>query len=302
MNILAMLLNARASKRNFSMKAIYFDTNVFYHCKFNVDDDCLARIIELAKELNVELWTSEIAKNEIYSGISRKISDLKTAYDKTKHMLHNCFDDRDILDESMLAEAETLIIADFDGFFRDNNFISLNYDVFDDSDVSKIFNDYFTKQGCFSSKKKSEFPDAFQIELIKRHTICNDNIAIVSQDEDFEKAFSLNNEISIYKSIQQLQKQLESVSPSNSKAALPYNKLESRILYYLDDFETEHNLYSELSFNDTSISRTDINETLKSLINKNSISQFVYNTESSDFVITHSTEPKNEKVWFKVSI
>lgn len=58
------------------MKAIFFDTNVFYDVKFDVDNPELAQVIALAKRLSIDLWISPITVREISAGIDRKIDAL----------------------------------------------------------------------------------------------------------------------------------------------------------------------------------------------------------------------------------
>ncbi|EGT3628316.1 hypothetical protein FAP94_18325, partial [Morganella morganii] len=75
------------------MKAIFFDTNVFYDVKFDVDTPELAQVIALAKRLSIVLWISPITVREISVGIDRKIDALLDAYRNVSSILENTSDD-----------------------------------------------------------------------------------------------------------------------------------------------------------------------------------------------------------------
>jgi len=283
------------------MKALFFDTNVFYSIKFDVDDKVMVSVLELAKKLGIELWISDITKKEIFNGIDRKINDLKSSYDNVSSILKNVCDDKVWLDIAMLEEAGNSTKEQFELFFIENKFKVLGFNLLDESDISKTFDEYFLQTGVFTSKRKmknkisKEFPDAFQIELIRRSVRCGENIAVISGDCDFENSLNGTDEISLYPSLKRIEKELKAIS---SGREIHISNFESRILYYLDEHETQGNLLSHLNFHPQSnVSEANVISALKSLCNKNLVRMYAYDATLEDY--KEISEDRESLTWYK---
>ncbi|MGI2152250.1 PIN domain-containing protein [Shewanella oncorhynchi] len=169
------------------MKAIYFDTNIFYSIGFNVDDEVFNDVLCLAQSLEIERWATPITIGEVEAGISRRFAAVNDAYQRISNIIQRVTDDDYVnyLNIESLQNAKYQAIDEIKNFFAEK-FTLIGYDSLDDSDVSTIFKDYFSSSKPFGNgNKKAEFPDAFQLELIKRNIKTKEKMMIVTTDHDF---------------------------------------------------------------------------------------------------------------------
>ncbi|EGT3627309.1 hypothetical protein FAP94_13105 [Morganella morganii] len=160
-------------------------------------------------------------------------------------------------------------------FFSESKFKMLDYSLLDDSDVSKVFDDYFLQKGAFTPKKRSknvrskEFPDAFQLELIRRSTFSGDRIGVVSRDIDFTEGLNSDNGIEKYPSLKSLFKVLQSIE-SGSYSYLNY--LENEIYYRHTPDVNYETLFSRVVLDLPDVLEVDFNEALELLKQKGLVS------------------------------
>jgi len=174
------------------MKAIYFDTNVFYHIGFDVDHEEFYDVLCLAQSLDIERWATPITIGEIISGIHRKFTAVKDSYKQISKIIHRVTDDdnANYLDIEQLQNAEHEAISDIYDFFNEK-FTIIPYESLDEGDISTVFDNYFSSIKPFGNgNKKSEFPDAFQLELIKRNIRRKESVMLVTSDGDFKNCGS----------------------------------------------------------------------------------------------------------------
>lgn len=151
----------------------------------------------------------------------------------------------------------------------------LDYSLLDDSDISKVFNDYFLQKGTFTPKKRSknliskEFPDAFQLELIRRSAFCGDRVGVVSKDIDFTEGLNGDNGIEKYPSLISLIKVLQSIK-SGSYSYLNY--LENEIYYRHTPDVNYETLFSRVVLDLPDVLEVDFQEAMKLLRQKGLVS------------------------------
>lgn len=192
-----------------TLKAVYLDTNVFFACQFNFRDNRLKRLSELAFAHGIELWSSDIAYTELQVAIRERIGEIGSAIGRAKNILTYCVGEIPF-DDSFLSSAVKKALQTAEDFFRDEYVRLLSVYDLDETDISKAFSDYFNRRGCFASeRKRSEFPDAFQISMLLRNVRNSESIAVVSQDRDFKQGLDRVSQIRVFPSIEQLISELE---------------------------------------------------------------------------------------------
>jgi predicted nucleic acid-binding protein len=269
------------------MKAVFLDTNVFYDIKFNLDDPKMNEFLGLTQKLGIECWITPITIEEIKSGINRKINDLKNVYKKAESIVKIFNDDKGLLNLAHLETIRRDALEQIDLFITQSGFKTIKYTELDDGDISKVFSDYFEQNGAFTPKARSksktskEFPDAFQIELIRATAKCGDKIAIVSTDMDFSEALGKDNYLIRFPSLSSLNKLLKKSPPENNDYL---SSLEHEIYFILDICLTFEEVFSKVSLVKTHLLEDDVEAALISLQDKGFLRLTDYNHEpiSSD--------------------
>lgn len=253
------------------MKAVFLDTNVFYDIKFNLDDPEMNKFLGLTQKLGIECWITPITIEEIRSGINRKLNDLESAYKKSQTIIKIFNDDEELLNLERLEVIRCEALEQFDLFIKQSSFKTIKYTELDDGDISKVFSDYFEQNGTFTPKTRSknktskEFPDAFQIELIRATAKCGERIAIVSNDMDFSKALGEDNYLVRFNSLKSLIKTLEKLPLENENY---FSSLECEIYSILDICLSFEEIFSKISLVKTNLSEDDVVASLISLQDK----------------------------------
>lgn len=286
------------------IRAIFLDTNVFYRIQFNVDDEFFTKLVEKCRDEDIEIWITDITKQEIFNGIDRKINELKLAYDTSKKLLSNINEFRDVLKVPAIDKYVSTLKEDISAYFKENNFVILNYDVLDESDIEKIFTDYFKQTGIFTPKKRAsksfskEFPDAFQLEILKRKARCGDSITIISDDQDFINAIDAEKTTTL-KYCRSIQDAYRAIDINKQTPKIEINDLEHLILYYLDDYATNSDLKSFINFHSNRCNLTQINSSLAKLTKCNLVEKYVYNNTIGSYSKITSDPINQEKTWYK---
>ena len=153
----------------------------------------LPSFFSAASEKEIVLLTHPILDKEILKHIED--SSIYKEYQKLVTQLAKC---KDVLtlaecnDIALFKKIEEFDIKakTFETFMHNySGAVRLGY-----PDPEAIFEKYFSAEPPFSAsgKKKSEFPDAFVIESVKRYLECHPNevLMVVSKDGDWEKSFS----------------------------------------------------------------------------------------------------------------
>lgn len=185
-------------------KAIYLDTNIFFECQFNVLDGPLKELGRLAFKYGIELWSSDIALTELQIAMRDRVSAVNDSFNKAKSVLRYS---KEVMspEKQLFDKAIQNAFAAVQQYFHHEEIRQLSVEDLDESDIAKVFSDYFNSRGCFSAeRKRSEFPDAFQVAMILRAIRKGETVAVLSSDKDFAKAFSGIEEVKVKSSIQQV--------------------------------------------------------------------------------------------------
>jgi hypothetical protein len=198
-------------------KAIYIDTNIFFSCKFNVVDGPLRDLGNLAFKLGIELWSSDIALAELQVAIRDRFNDVFSAFERAAGVLRYS-DEFASPDERAITQAIKNAYAAVNEYFHHQDVMILQVEDLDETDIRSVFSDYFNSRGCFSKKKRAEFPDAFQIAMLLRKVKTGESIAVLTDDKDFKSALAEIKEITIRSSIQQVISDLRDLQAYNDKS------------------------------------------------------------------------------------
>lgn len=255
------------------MKAIYFDTNVFYQIGFDVDHEDFYDVLCLADSLGIQKWATPITIGEVAAGIHRKFASVKDSYESVSKIIQRATDDDHVsyLNIENLQKAEHQAIEDIDEFFKEN-FTLISYESLDEGDISTIFSNYFSSTTPFGNgSKKSEFPDAFQLELIKRNIKPKDKVMIVTSDGDFTNCGS---NFDIQKSLAKAKEELLKLWKKNKLA-----EYEIYVLGLIHPDMPVDKLVSNSLTDNKRLTQCMVDEVLSSLRQKKSIKLNIDNIE-----------------------
>jgi hypothetical protein len=143
----------------------------------------LSKLVEFAKQGHLHLLTTEVTKGEIKSQLREALADAAASVKKHEVVLRQAGAGEAF---TTIADADTAIAAldaAFEKFLKDTKAI----DVPLTADLSALLGDYFARRPPFSTKKKSEFPDAVTIASLLAWCAQKDTTAyVVSGDPDLE--------------------------------------------------------------------------------------------------------------------
>lgn len=177
--------------------AVTIDTNIFDAAKFDLSDTSTLRILEsYVKSGKIKVVLSDIvvreSKKHIADQVKKVCRIVRTArndalYASTEYLI-STIGMNEILrivknKNELISKGEEM----FDDFLRTLNVEILGADWID---VDAILNDYFGTKPPFenSEKKKSEFPDAFIAQQIRKRFGETEKVVIVSNDKGFVRA------------------------------------------------------------------------------------------------------------------
>ena len=177
--------------------AVTIDTNIFDAAKFNLGDASTLRILEnYVRRGTIKVILSNIVIQESKKHIAKRVKEVCEIVNKAGNSALKVYNEHLIsrigLNEMFkIVEREDDIIANeekvFDDFLRAINAEILGADLID---VGLILSDYFGTKPPFENieKKKSEFPDAFIAQQIRKRFGETEKVVIVSNDKGFIKA------------------------------------------------------------------------------------------------------------------
>lgn len=177
--------------------AVTIDTNIFDAAKFNLGDASTLRILEnYVRHGKIKVILSNIVIQESKKHIAKRVKEVCEIVNKAGNSALKVYNEHLIsrigLNEMFkIVEREDDIIANeekvFDDFLRAINAEILGADLID---VGLILSDYFETKPPFENieKKKSEFPDAFIAQQIRKRFGETEKVVIVSNDKGFIRA------------------------------------------------------------------------------------------------------------------
>ncbi len=159
---------------------IFIDAQIFVREKLDWGSKSLSRIKELVKSGQLRVLTTSITKKEVCNKIAEALDHAQSALKKHEVILGQvgvsgtpAFDDG----------ATPKLQSQFEELLRLLKAKELPLKA----DLDNLFDDYFDKKPPFSSKKKSEFPDAVVIASLRDFASTTGNkIYVVSGDGDLK--------------------------------------------------------------------------------------------------------------------
>lgn len=177
--------------------AVTIDTNIFDAAKFNLGDASTLRILEnYVRRGKIKVILSNIVIQESKKHIAKRVKEVCEIVNKAGNSALKVYNEHLIsrigLNEMFkIVEREDDIIANeekvFDDFLRAINAEILGAELID---VGLVLGDYFETKPPFenSEKKKSEFPDAFIAQQIRKRFGETEEVVIISNDKGFIRA------------------------------------------------------------------------------------------------------------------
>lgn len=182
---------------------VFVDTQIYENQSFDISEK--GRLELLKKQVKkgaIKLLTSEIVVQEvrkhIKDNIEKRVDEINKKYKSRELAIfrnsryENYFKELD--SQELVEEALSMFegyLSDAKAFFLDINTVA----------ISEVLEDYFSGRKPFGSKiKKSEFPDAFNISMMKKYKKKDTPIYVLSGDNDFQDIEG----IYVYKTIDEL--------------------------------------------------------------------------------------------------
>jgi hypothetical protein len=173
--------------RHLRTQFVFIDTQAFRKARFDWSGRSLSRLVELARQDQLRLLVTDVTVREVKSQLREVFAEAKVSLTKHAGLLQqlgaSLAVDR-VRDEST---AVGILEAAFDQFLQHTRTINIPLI----SDLTGVLDDYFAQRPPFSTKKKSEFPDAISIASVRLW--CEQNRAtayIVSEDGDLRACCS----------------------------------------------------------------------------------------------------------------
>src|ERR1035441_10614455 len=171
---------------------VHLDTEVFDAAELNLTGTKFKALLEYCKQGRTRLVMTSVTKREVKRHIREQVSTAAMALKQAsaewwfiKNLPGNKF--HVVTEKPNKKELEASMAAAFEEFLTDAKaeIISLS-----NADAEEIFDRYFGATPPFSEgKKKSEFPDAFAIQVLERWAEDHDEIIyVVSGDKDWQKS------------------------------------------------------------------------------------------------------------------
>lgn len=165
---------------------VFVDTQSFDRANFEFESRTLQAFRELCSEGELNHITTTIVVREVKTHISESI---RTAFNGIKEFRRKArilsrSDEENI--KALFAEvdedaAREHAIDVFDSFLDESNSTILEMNGLN---AELVINDYFNTAPPFQDKKKTEFPDAFNMLAIQAHIGQQQSVYIVSEDKD----------------------------------------------------------------------------------------------------------------------
>jgi len=162
-------------------RLVFLDSSVYIKCCCDFSEKSqLSKFSRFIKKNNIRLLISEVVKDEVKKKIERRIEDSFKKIESVDFSVVRNFIDfknkKDFLEQNLNS---------FEIYLKENHSLMLSMD---NINIHKVWKDYSNGNPPFSSgKKKSEFPDAFNISMLETYAVENPNsdIFIISGDRDF---------------------------------------------------------------------------------------------------------------------
>jgi hypothetical protein len=167
---------------------VFIDTQYFTAANFNFESKALKELIRLAEAGVVNVFSTEITKDEVASQIDESLREAVRDIEKLRNrgrVLRNLDAFKEIFEDLDVAGAAGQIRDRLEQFIQASHTTVLD---FESSDPADVFAKYFQHEHPFGqSKKKHEFPDAFaQSMLIGWCETHHTRMYVISLDSDWQ--------------------------------------------------------------------------------------------------------------------
>lgn len=180
------------------MEKIILDTGIFIKENF-LHGKKINSLISLSRKKIIEIYITEITYYELKNNFTKSINQAVTIHNKFVKqykvcVLKNSENSYKLFEKINKTLIENEFLEKLDKLIENNIIKLIPYSTIN---IGIIFDKYFQGLAPFGNgNKKSEFPDAFSLELIKDFLNANSSTAIIfSTDNDFIKCSSPSLEI-----------------------------------------------------------------------------------------------------------
>lgn len=182
---------------------VFIDTEVFDRLNYDFSEG--GKLWLIKKQVNkgaIKLFTSEIvigeAKKHIVNNIEKIIKEINSKFNKRELKILNNDDKIPHFKEIDAKELVTEALNRFEKYLVDTSATCLDIKSIE---LKQVIHDYFKNAKPFNNtKKKSEFPDAFNMAMINKYRDDFKPFYVISGDNDYEGLEG----ITVYKDIDQL--------------------------------------------------------------------------------------------------
>ncbi len=213
---------------------VFIDTQVYINESYNFNEK--GNLSYFRKQIidgKVVHLTSEIVVREVEKHIKKDVSEVINNYNKVvddrKFAIFRekgCVQLQKIKELEMVEEAVSI----FHTYLSDTKAFKLSSSTID---LESVISDYFEVKTPFGIKKdkKSEFPDAFNISMLRKYAMHNRLVIIVSGDGDF----SNEEDIVCFKTLSEL---LDAINSQEEITQKVKEYLKSKRQYIFDEVES----------------------------------------------------------------
>lgn len=165
---------------------VFIDTEAFVRAQCDWDGKLLSRLVHFTKQGSLRLLTTEITKREVYGYLDERLREAINAA-KKHEVVFSQAGISSVVGQLIDPDASRRLKQAFEQFLSATQAI----DVPTACSLDQLFADYFTLKPPFTTRKKSEFPDAVVIASLRAWCAKTKAKAYVaSNDRDLENCCS----------------------------------------------------------------------------------------------------------------
>lgn len=214
---------------------VFVDTQVYMNESYNFNEK--GNLNYFRKQIldgNVIHLTSGVVVGEVEKHIKKDVSDAISSFNKAADdRRFAIFREKEYKQLQKLNETEMIAeaLSIFHTFLSDTKAFMLNMETID---LPSVISDYFETKLPFGVRKdkKNEFPDAFNLSMLRKYAVHNHPVIIVSGDGDF----SSEEDIVCFKTLGEL---LDAINSQNEITHKVKKYLKNKCQFIYDEVESE---------------------------------------------------------------
>jgi hypothetical protein len=195
---------------------VLIDTSVYESNNF-IEGTRIKQLFKLSEERYITIVMPEIVKWEVHKHIRQKVSDATKKLKKMRNDVRILRNSDFYSDAIFKSDSETVgqsIVDGFDAICNSSGIITLECGSMD---VRSIFIDYFDEKPPFNSQnKKSEFPDAFILKLVKDWCQESKNVCVILSNDSDQTAYESSEIVQVQSYQEYLDRKLKDVDAHQS--------------------------------------------------------------------------------------